>query len=115
MTVIAPPDLSSLERFIEDWGLATPDERVAKRISSTMPEIQAFYSAMLPHLSNIIGYLNQFPLEAIPDADQPLAKATLALCEVDNAVSKWKSPTLETGMDVRRMVEKTSAYDGKLA
>jgi hypothetical protein len=105
------PDLSSLEDLVKLWGLPTTEQRVAKRVSTSIEEIQKFYDAMLPALKSIIEYLNQFPLSAIPDADRPLANATLALCEIDNSVSKWKSSTLEAGIDTRRMIEKSGPYE----
>lgn len=66
---------------------------------------------MMPRLEEIIEYLNQFPIAEIPEADQPLANAALAMCEVDSAVNKWKSPTLESGIDIRRILDKAHLYD----
>ena len=44
-------------------------------------------------------------------APQQLAWTALGICEVDNAVNKWRKPVLETGIDIRRMVPKTGFYD----
>jgi hypothetical protein len=105
------PDLSGVEHFVELWGHPTTEQRVAKRVSASMEEIRHFYDAMLPVLKPIIEYLNQFPLSSIPAADRSLANAALALCEIDSAVNKWNSSILDTGMDVRRMIEKSSPYE----
>lgn len=105
------PSTAGLDPFLPGWGLATSHERLVKRANSSMEEMRAFYDAMMPQLEEIIDYLNQFPLNAIPDADMPLANAALAMCEVDNAVNKWNSPTLDSGIDIRSMPEKINAYD----
>ncbi len=42
-----PSDFADLEPFA-DWSLRTESERYAKRLSSTMDELQAFYDACLP-------------------------------------------------------------------
>jgi hypothetical protein len=80
-------------------------------MSTSIEDIQRFYDAMLPVLKPIIEYLSQFPVNAIPVADRPLVNAALAMCEIDNAVSKWKCSTLSSGVDTRRMIEKSSAYE----
>lgn len=108
---ISRPLTTDIDPFLPAWGLPTSHERLVKRANSTMDEIQAFYDAMMPRLEEIIEYLNQFPIAEIPEADQPLANAALAMCHVDNAVNKWKSPTLESGIDFRRLLEKAHLYD----
>ncbi len=105
------PTTVELEMFLPDWGLADPHERAVKRSTSTMPEISAFYHAMMPQMEEIIEYLDQFPLDEIPKEDQKLAYAALAVCEVDYAVNKWDTPNLETGIPVGDMPMKADFYD----
>lgn len=114
MNSIPRPDLTSLQPYIDVWGLPTAKQRVVKRVSSAMAEIQAFYDAFLPRLQELIEYLDQFPIESIPADDQPLANTLLSLCEVDNAVNKWRAPTLDTGIAIQNMVEKVDLYDRRL-
>ncbi|MCB2049808.1 MAG: hypothetical protein KDE63_00125 [Novosphingobium sp.] len=102
--------LSVVEIHATAWGLPTSAERVAKRVCSTMDEISNFYDAMLPHMEEILDYLNQFSLDTIPDNVKPIAWTALAMCEVDNPV-RWKSVTLSSGFDVLGMVPKSSFYD----
>jgi hypothetical protein len=40
------------------WALPTGRERCAKRRSSTMTEINAFYQAMLPRMDEILSYVD---------------------------------------------------------
>ncbi len=57
-----PTDFADLEPF-SDWSLESESERYAKRLSSTMDELQAFYDAAFPRLTDAMAYLDQFDLE----------------------------------------------------
>lgn len=88
--------------------------RVEKRLSSSLAELRMFHDAMLPRLPQIIQFLNQFPVNAIPAEHRALANAALAMCEVDDAVNKWRSPVLDDALDPRRFTMKTSFYDASV-
>lgn len=112
MSITAPrPKISGLENHLAAWGLPSTEKRLAKRLSSDMEEIRSFYDAMLPRLPEFIEYLNQFPLNAIPEDAHQLAWASLAMCEIDNAINKWHHTTLDTGIDITRMIPKTNFPD----
>ena len=104
-------DFSDLEPFIHEWGLASAHDRLGKRMAATMDELHAFHSAMAPRLSEIIEFLNQYPLNAIPAEYQPLAYAALAVCEVDDPIHMWHAPTLELASDLRTWKVKKNLYD----
>ncbi len=108
---IKRPDFSGMDTQLAAWGLPTTEDRLEKRLESSMDEIRSFYEAMLPRLSEVIEYLNQFPLESIPEQDQPMARAALAMCEIDNAVNKWGAAVVDTGIDVRKFIPKKSFAD----
>ena len=46
---LLPPEFSDLEPFAAAWCIAHEPDRYAKRLASTMDEIQAFYDAVFPH------------------------------------------------------------------
>ena len=112
--MIKRPDMGHMQEEINLWALPTTEERLVKRMNSSMEEIQHFYDAMLPHLATIIDYLNQFKLADLAGDDLKLSRAALAMCEVDNAVNKWKKPVLSTGIDTLRMVKKNGFNDRKV-
>ncbi len=112
---LARPNLAGMEADIAAWGLPTTEDRLAKRLKSSMHEIRRFYDAMLPRLPEVIEYLNQFPLQSIPEQDQPMARAALAMCEIDNAVNKWGVAVVDTGIDVRKFIPKTRFADRSTA
>ena len=107
------PDFSELDPFAQEWGLATTHERLVKRLASTFDELTTFHAAMTPRLDEIIQFLNQFPMTDIPEPYQPLASMALAMCEVDDAVSKWGSPTSPAAASPLRFTSKKSFYDNK--
>ena len=51
-----PADFADLEPFA-GWALPTEKERYAKRMASTMDELQAFYDAAFPVLERSVDYL----------------------------------------------------------
>ena len=107
------PDFSELGPFIEKWGLETPHERLEHRSTATMSELTAFHEAIVPRLREIIEFLNQYPVDEIPEQHLPLAYAALAVCEVDDAVHMWKAPNLDMYSDPVGWRTKTSYYDYK--
>jgi len=88
-------DFSALKPYIEHWGLATAAARLQRRVDTNLNELQSFYDAVSPHLEAILEYLNQHPIDEIPESDKPLAYMALALCEVDDAIHMWKASNLE--------------------
>ena len=108
---ISRPDVSGIQSEIAKWGLSSTEDRLVKRMNSSMEEIQSFYDAMLPILPNVIEYLNQFKFADLEGEDLLLSRAALAMCEVDNAVNKWKKPILSTGIDTLRMTKKSHFSD----
>ncbi len=92
-----------LEPYLK-WSLPTERERSAKRQSSTIDEISAFYQAMLPRMEEILSYLAQFPLEHVPEDVQRLFHLALALAEVAPAVENYGQPSVIEGYDVARFI-----------
>jgi hypothetical protein len=107
----APLDFSALEPCVAAWALPTLRQRRQRRLTSTLDELRKFHAAMLPHLESIIEFLNEFPVDDIPLEHRPLAWLALAMCEVDDPVSKWRSVTLDEALDPRKFTLKNSFYD----
>lgn len=101
----------AVDKYVDEWGLPNRAQRREKRLNSTMEDMVEFYMGMGMFLDRIIGFLNQFPPDAIPAQHQKLANATLALLELDAPLCKWNRQTLEDAVAPRRMIPKTSLYD----
>lgn len=92
MTTLLPPEFADLERFAEDWCLATEEERWKKRLASSMAEMQAFYDAAFARLKDAMKYLDGFPLDELPEAERRLLELLYSLVMVAMAVEVWHQP-----------------------
>jgi hypothetical protein len=86
-----PADFSDLEAFA-DWALPSEGDRYAKRIVSSMDELQAFYDAAFPRLEAGADYLKSVQLDGISDEDRNLLHLFEALVTVSFPVEVWRQP-----------------------
>ena len=91
MTLL-PQQFQELDSFVDRWALATEQERNARRRASTMGELQRFYNEMLPRMSGIIEYLNQYSLDSLPEEALRLFYLALSFMEVSPAVELFGEP-----------------------
>ena len=95
---LLPPEFSDLEPWVEDWCLDSEPQRYAKRLSSTMDEIQAFYDAVFPRAEAAIQYLEKLPLDDLPEDAFRLLKLLYSLIVMSFPVEIWRQPTIpDTG------------------
>jgi hypothetical protein len=91
MTTSLPRDFTDLEPF-SDWCLATEAERYARRLSSSMEEMQAFYDAAFPRLEEALGYLDELDLDDLPEDAGRLLTLCYSLVNVSFPVEVWRQP-----------------------
>ncbi|GAA2737413.1 hypothetical protein [Actinocorallia aurantiaca] len=84
-----PAEFAALKPY-GDWILATEPERYAKRLASSMEEMQAFYDAAFPLLEDAIAYCDKFPLTDLPDDAKALMHLMQSLVMVSFPVEVWK-------------------------
>ena len=93
-----PEQFADLEPYANTWSLATESERYARRLSSTVDEMQAFYDAIVPRADEAMTYLEQFPLDALPDDALALLHLLYSMIEVSFPVEVWRQPRVpDTG------------------
>ncbi len=86
-----PAEFADLVPFA-DWALPTERERYAKRVASTMAELQAFYDAAFARFEAALEYLDAFALDALPDDARNLLWLYCALVTVSFPVEVWRQP-----------------------
>jgi hypothetical protein len=86
---VLPAEFAALEPFGE-WVLPTERERYAKRLASSMEEMQAFYDAAFPLLASVMAHLDGFGLHQLPDAERNLMYLMYSLIMVSFPVEVWK-------------------------
>ena len=95
---LLPPEFSDLEPWVEEWCLDGEPERYAKRLASTMDEIQAFYDALYPRAEDAIQYLEMLPLDDLREDAHRLLKLLYSLILMSFPVEIWKQPYIpDTG------------------
>ena len=98
-----PDQFKELNPFLSTWALPTESERNARRRSSTMEEIQSFYEAILPLMDEIILYLNQYPLDKMPEDTTRLLHLALSFMEISPAVELFGEPDESGVFDAARL------------
>ena len=88
-TSLLPPEFSELEPFASEWCLPTEAERYAKRLSSSMDEMQAFYDTAMARGEAIIAYCDQYPLNEMPEQAINLMQVMYSLIMVSFAIECW--------------------------
>jgi hypothetical protein len=86
-----PAAFAELEPFA-DWALPSEADRYAKRLQSSMDELQTFYDAAFPRLEDGAEYLKGVGLDGISDEDRSLLHLFEALVTVSFPVEVWRQP-----------------------
>ncbi|OCB28816.1 hypothetical protein A5675_06620 [Mycobacterium malmoense] len=86
-----PSEFTDLEAYL-DWDLATEPQRYAKRLSSTMAEMQEFYDVAFPRINDAIAYCDRYPLDDLPDDARALMHIMQSLVMVSFPIEAWKQP-----------------------
>jgi hypothetical protein len=95
---LLPPEFSDLEPFAPTWCIADEPERYAKRLATTMDDMQAFYNAIFPRAEAAIAYLDKFPVDDLPDDARRLLHLLYSLIMVSFPVEIWRQPYIpDTG------------------
>jgi hypothetical protein len=88
---ILPAPFSDLEPFA-DWSLATETERYAKRLASSMDELQTFYDAVFPRLEDVMAYLDEQTLDALSEEATRLLWLSYSFVNATFPVEVWRQP-----------------------
>jgi hypothetical protein len=84
-----PDEFSDLEPFAAKWCLATEAERYSERLATSMPDMQAFYDAIMPRAEEAIAYCDKFPLDDMPDDARSLLHLLYSMVMVSFPVECW--------------------------
>jgi hypothetical protein len=97
-STLLPRDYSDLEPYASTWCLPTEANRYARRLGSTIEEMQEFYDAFAPRAEAAIAYCDQFPLDDLPHDVQNLLHLIFSLVMVSFPVECWRQPRIpDTG------------------
>ena len=91
MTAKLPPEFAELEPY-SDWCLPTEPERYAKRLASSMAEMQAFYDAITARAEEAISFCDKFGLDDMPEDVLNLMYLLYSMIMVSFPIECWKQP-----------------------
>tara|TARA_Y100001934_G_scaffold25742_1_gene28525 strand:+ start:446 stop:805 length:360 start_codon:yes stop_codon:yes gene_type:complete len=98
-----PEAFKDLEPLVASgWALATERERNTKHYASTLEELQEVYDTLLARIDDILEYLNEFPLDNMPEDSTRLLHLSLALAEINVAVERYHQVGVPNGFDTTR-------------
>jgi hypothetical protein len=94
MSPTLPEGFEDLAPWAAQWAVPSERERYARRVGSTLPELEAFYQAVQPRLQAALDHLNTYPNDfaAVPEPQRRLAYLVMALMEISRAVEVWRAP-----------------------
>ena len=104
---LLPAVFAELEPFAGTWCLATETERYARRMASSMAQMQAFYDAFFPRIEEAIAYCDRFPLDDLPEDARRLLQLVYSLVLVAMAIEIFHQPVPTDAADavLERVVE----------
>ena len=94
-----PAPFADLEPFTETWCLSTEPERYNQRLASTVEDMQAFYNAVVPRAEEAMSYLEQLPLDSLPEDALNLLHLLYSMVMVSFPVEAFGQPRIpDTGV-----------------
>ena len=106
MSGALPQKFSDLEPLVDEgWSLATMNQRMEKRRTSTSEELQSFYDRIMPRVMDIVEYMDQFEYPEAPEDAHRLFYLLLTLAEIAPHVEQFGgSPRVPYSFDEKRFV-----------
>jgi hypothetical protein len=89
-----PTEFADLEPFAATWCVASEPDRLARRMSSSMEEMHAFYDAVTPRAEQAMAYLEQFPLHDLSEQATNLLHLLYSMIQASFPVECWGQPNV---------------------
>lgn len=86
-----PEGFEDLAPFLDHWNTPTSHDRWIRRAATPYADVVRFYEAMFARAEEATVYLEQFPLNGMPEPAQNLFRLLLAMCHAAVAVEMHQS------------------------
>ena len=96
---ILPAEFADLTKYTSAWVHSTEIDRNNFRVKRTLAELQDFYDAMMPRLEEIAGFLNNYPLNALPRECANLLELALMTMEMAPAIEYYHNPDVPDAVE----------------
>jgi hypothetical protein len=107
-----PVRFKDLEEQFGEWILPTHQDHALKRGNSTISELTRVYEGIDPHLEEMLAYIDQYPLDKLPDDAKNTWLLVCAYIEIAQAVERWGAPKQPDAIDnvrIRRVINHDSS------
>ncbi|CAB3806312.1 hypothetical protein LMG28614_06366 [Paraburkholderia ultramafica] len=94
-----PEAFADLNRFVDSWALATETARTTRRHTAGMDAIVEFRDALLPRVNELVAWLDQYQMDALPEDAKTAMYLLLSLAEIAPAVEFYNQPYVIDGYD----------------
>jgi hypothetical protein len=99
-----PPQFVDLVPYTAQWGLASQQERHVALMDCTIEGLRPYYQALLGRMDEIVGYLNQFPLDNMPVEAQNLFDLAMTWAETAHPIDlRWKTTDIDDSFPASRI------------
>ncbi len=98
-TRLLPEAFADLEPYAATWSLPSLNDRHARRMASTMAEMQEFYDVAVPRTPAAVDYLDRLPVDDLPDDATRLFWLLCSLSLVSLSVDVFKQPKVPDSGD----------------
>jgi hypothetical protein len=99
-----PAAFAGLEAFVPEWALASERERYLKLHATTLPQLKAFYDAMLPRMDEVMAFLKTQPLEGMAPEAENLYRLAMTFAETAHPLDLgWKDVDFPSAFPWDRM------------
>ena len=85
-----PEGFSEIERWVDDWALATRAERYAARLDRPYDDLVAFYDGIAPHAERAVAHLDGLDINDLGPQDRRLMHLLYSMILVSYAVNIFK-------------------------
>ena len=85
-----PEGFSEIERWVDDWALATRAERYAARLDRPYDDLVAFYDGIAPHAERAVAHLDGLDINDLGPKDRRLMHLLYSMILVSYAVNIFK-------------------------
>jgi hypothetical protein len=103
-----PAQFADLAVWVRDWALTTERERFLKLHSVQLLQLRDFYQAMLPRIDEILVYLNQWEVSALPADARTLFDLAMTFSETAHPIDlNWQDVDFTNAYDWRKFEFRT--------
>jgi len=99
-----PEPFKDLEKYVGIWDKDTFTERYAVRVSTDYDDVKEFHDAVFARIDEIMVYIDQYDLKAMPRDAKCLMQIAMAFMDVTPAIELFHQTTVPYGFDYRRVV-----------